>query len=351
LAFLCLITSAIMKKTRLFLLLLCFSICTYAQQTTTTTAHPDSVVTTKRKALLVNASLQYISNLTYAGVKDNSSVPILLPTVTLVSKTGLFLSSSGYFNVSDRGSQSEGLSITPGYVFWFDKDKYYGGAVSATKYFITSNSPIILSSFDGTFDGQLFANPGNIVKLAVSGSYRLDKGGAHDWINEADLSKEIQIIKLSDKRRHAFKINPTLSLYSGTQSFNQSYFVNSVVPTAVNKAVTTPGTTTTTTTGGGTGILGVLFPPTTITTTSPSTTSIEQTIVDETVTEQKEQEVRKYQVLAGSVSMPITYTIYKKLQLVGTPYFIKPFNQVTYANEAPRNGLYFLFIVGANITF
>ena len=344
-----------MKKTQLLLLLLCFSVCTYAQQTTTTTVRPDSVVTPKRKALLVNASLQYISNLTYAGVKDNSSVPILLPTVTLVSKTGLFLSSSGYFNVSDRGSQSEGLSITPGYVFWFDKDKYYGGSVSATKYFITSNSPIILSSFDGTFDGQLFANPSNIVKIAVSGSYRLDKGGAHDVINEADLSKEIQIIKLTDKRKHAFKINPTVSLYSGTQSFNQSYFVNSVVPTAVNKAVTTPGTTTTTTStvGGAGGILGILFPPITTTTTSttPSTTSIEQTIVDETVTEQKEQEVKKYQILAGSISMPITYTIYRKLQLVGTPYFIKPFNQVTYANEAPRNGLYFLFIVGANITF
>jgi len=343
-----------MKKTQLILILLLgFSIYTKAQQTTVA-AKPDSIVP-KRKPLLVNASLQYISNLTYAGVKDNSSVPILLPTVTLISKTGLFLSSSGYFNVSDRGSQSEGLSITPGYVFWFDKAKYFGGSVSATKYFITSSSPIILSSFNETFDGQLFANPGKIVKITAQGSYRLDKGGAHDWINEADLSKEIQIIKLTDKRKHAFKINPTVSLYSGTQSFNQSYFVNSVVPTAVNKAVTTPGTTitTTSTVGGAGGILGVLFPPTTTTTTTttPSTTTIEQTIVDETVTEQKEQEVRKYQILAGSVSMPITYTIYKKLQLVGTPYFIKPFNQVTYANEAPRNGLYFLFIVGANITF
>ena len=340
-----------MKKPQLIALLLCISLYTYAQQPTTT-AKPDSIAQTpKRKALVVNASLQYISNLTYAGVKDIASVPILLPTVTLVSKSGLFLSSSGYFNVSNRGSQSEGLSITPGYVFWFDKAKYYGGAVSATKYFITSNSPIILSSFNESFDGQLYANPGNIIKLTVSGSYRLDKGGAHDVINEGDLSKEIQIIKLTDKRNHALKINPTISVYSGTQSFNQSYFVNSVVPTAVKKAITTPGTTTTTTTGGGTGILGIIFPPTTTTSTSPSTTSIETTIVDKTVTAQKQEEVKKYQILASSASLPITYTIYRKLQLVGTPYFIKPFNQVTYANEAPRNGLYFLFIVGANITF
>jgi len=345
-----------MKKTQLLLIILLsgFSLCVKAQQATTITK-PDTIVKPKRKPLLFNASLQYISNLTYAGVKDNSSVPILLPTVTLISKSGLFLSSSGYFNVSNRGSQSEGLSLTPGYVFWFDKDKYYGGSFSATKYFITSNSPIILSSFNETIDGQLFVNPDNIVKLAFSGSYRFDKGGAHDWINEADLSKEIQIVKLTDKRNHGFKVNPTVSLYSGTQSFNQSYFINSVVPTAVTKAVTTPGTTTTTTNtiGGASGILGVLFPPTTVTTTTttPSTTTIENEIVDQTVTAQKEQEVRKYQILAGSISMPVTYTVYRKLQFVATPYFIKPFNQVTYANEAPSTGLYFLFIVGANITF
>ena len=127
-----------MKKTQLFLIILLsgFSFCAHSQQTTTTTiTKPDSITKPKRKALLVNASLQYISNLTYAGVKDNSSVPILLPTVTLISKTGIFLSSSGYFNVSDRGSQSEGLSLTPGYVFWFDKSKYYGGSFSGNKIF------------------------------------------------------------------------------------------------------------------------------------------------------------------------------------------------------------------------
>jgi hypothetical protein len=37
--------------------------------------------------------------------------------------------------------------------------------------------------------------------------------------------------------------------------------------------------------------------------------------------------------------------------VVFTPYLIRPFNQVDYINNTSKNGLYFLFSVGASVTF
>lgn len=53
-------------------------------------AQTNTTDSTPVKSLFFNAGLQYISNLTYAGRRDNASVPILLPTFTVVSKQGFF---------------------------------------------------------------------------------------------------------------------------------------------------------------------------------------------------------------------------------------------------------------------
>jgi hypothetical protein len=289
---------------------------------------------THTKSLFYNAGLQYISNLTYAGRRDASSVPILLPTFTVVSKQGFFVSAAGYFDVNGSSSGTEGLSVTPGYVFSFDKKKEFGGALSATKYFITNSSPIILSSFNATIDGQLSYNPGNIVKLTLGGSYRFGKQNSNDMINNVELSKEITLVKTGNAKTSGLKIAPTVTLYTGTQSFYETYYTTSQVQRAVDNP-SAPSSTP---------ILGGLFPGTS-TTPPPS-----QTIITETDTQEKQQEVKKYTVLAASATMPITYTV-NKVQFTLTPYFIKPFNQVDYNTNTSMSGLYFLFTGGASVTF
>jgi hypothetical protein len=278
------------------------------------------------KSLFINAGLQYLSNLTYAGRRDASSVPVLLPTFTLISAKGFFLSGIGYFDLNGSGSQTEGLSVTPGYVFSFDKNKEFGGAISATKYFITANSPIILSSFNATVDGQLHYNPADIVKLTVAASYRFDKQNKNDIINDAELSKEIQLTKTGENNKDGLKIIPDITLYTGTQSFYQTYYTTS----QVQRAVTNPSPSSP---------LNILF---------PNQTS--QSIITQTVTTQKQQEVKQYNILALSGSMEATYVI-KTWQISFTPYLIQPYNQVNYTTNTPQNGLYFLFTIGVNVTF
>jgi hypothetical protein len=260
------------------------------------------------KSLFINAGLQYLSDLTYAGRRDASSVPVLLPTFTLISTKGFFLSGIGYFDLNGVKSAAEGLSITPGYVFSFDKNKYYGGAISATKYFITDNSPIILSSFNATVDGQLHFNPDNIIKLTVDASYRFSKQGSpNDVINDAELSKEIQLTKAGKDNKGGLKITPTVTLYSGTQSFYQA--------STSQTSSTTP--------------LGLLSPPQTVTTGN---------------------QVRQYTILALSGSMLVAYVI-KTWQISFTPYLIQPYHQVNYTTSSPQNGSYFLFTTGVSVTF
>ena len=303
-----------------FLFFLLFALNSYGQQTTNDSAG----IKNANKKLFVNAGLQYISNLTYAGRRDESSVPILLPTFTLISKTGLFLSGIGYFDVDGRSSQAEGASITPGYVFSFDKKKEFGGAISATKYFITANSPIILSSFNASFDVQLHYNPADIVKLTIAGSYRVDRQNKNDIVNNAEFSKEIKIIKSAKFDNDGLKIIPTLTLYSGTQSFYQTYFTQSQVPRSINNPASP---------------LDVLFPN-----QSP------QSITQQTVTTEKQMEVKQYNPLALSGSAQLAYN-FNVWQISFTPYLIKPLNQVNYISNANQNGLYFLFTAGLSATF
>jgi hypothetical protein len=280
-----------MRKPKLIvilLLLMSLSFFSRAQQ-----IQPDTAVKkSAAKTLFINTGLIYLSNLTYAGRRDPTSVPVLLPTLTLISTKGFFLSGIGYFDLNGSKSNTEGLSITPGYVFSFDKKKEYGGAISATKYFITANSPIILSSFDATVDGQLHFNPNDIVKLTVAGSYRINKQGPNDIVNDAELSKEISLVKTGKDNKEGLKVIPDLTLYAGTQSFTQS---------------------------DTSAALGGL------------------------ITNTSQQQERKYGLLALSGSMQLMYTI-KTWQISFTPYLIQPYN-------TSQNGLYFLFTMGVSVTF
>jgi hypothetical protein len=284
------------------------------------------------KSLFFNAGLQYVSNLTYGGRSDASSVPILLPTFTIVSKQGFFVGAAAYFDLNGSKSSTEGISVTPGYVFSFDTKKQFSGSLSATKYFITNSSPIILSSFNATVDGQLNYNPG-FAKLTIGGSYRIGKDNHNDMINNAELTKEISLFKTGTTQTDGLKIAPTATLYSGTQSFTETYYTQSQVQRAVND----PGAP------GSAGILGI--PGTGTAATPPS-----QTIITQNDTQEKQQEVKKYTLLALSASMPITYSV-SKVQFSLTPYFIRPFNQVNYNTNTATNGIYFLFTGGASVTF
>jgi len=275
------------------------------------------------RSINFNATLQYMSNLTYAGRRDESSVPVLLPGFTAVYKGGLFLSASGYFDLNGAKSGSEGLSVAPGYLFSLDTAKKFGGLIMVTKYFITNSSPIILSSFNATVDGQLYYN--GPVKLTLGAAFSLDKDNNRDLINSLQFEKEISLYKTGVLKTNGLKITPTVTFYGGSQTFIETYYTDSQVPRAIaDPAVLSP--------------INVLFPGLS-----------QQQIFNKTVTQQKQREVRQYKLLAISGSIPIDYTL-NSWQFTITPYVTRPFNQVDYTGSG-TTGNYFFFTAGVSYIF
>jgi hypothetical protein len=270
-----------------------------------------------------NATAQYMSNLTYAGRRDESSVPVLLPGFTAVYKRGLFISASGYFDLNGTKSGSEGLSITPGYLFSLDTAKKFGGSVMVTKYFITNSSPIILSSFNASVDGQLYYN--GPVKLTLGATFSLDKDNNRDLINNVQLEKEVWLYKTGPMKASGLKITPAVTFYGGSQAFTETYYADSQVPRAVaDPAILSP--------------INTLFPGLT-----------QQQILNKTITQQKEREVKQYKLLAISGSIPIDYAL-NNWQFTLTPYLTHPFNQVDYTGNG-TSGNYFFFTAGVSYVF
>lgn len=289
----------------------------------TTAIDTDKLLFPPASNFMYNATAQFMSDLTYAGRKDESSVPVLMPGITAVYKHGLFLSALGYFDVNGAKSGSEGLSISPGYLFSLDSAKKFGGSITVTKYFITGNSPIILSSFNVLADGQLYYN--GPVKLTAGATYSFDKDNNRDIVNTAQVEKEIWLYKTGILQVNGLKVTPAITAYAGTQSFTETYYENSQVPRALaDPALISP--------------INTLFPGLS-----------QQQIFNKTITQQKQMEVKEYKLLALSGSLPIDYTL-NSWQFTVTPYLTKPLNQVDYTG-AGVSGNYFFFTVGVSYLF
>lgn len=278
--------------------------------------------TGKSKRIFLNVGSQYISNLTYAGRRDISSVPIVLPNLTFVSTSGFFLGTAAYLNASQGNFGADGLSITPGYVFSLTKNKKLGGVVSATKYFFKDSSAIILNSFNATTDASIYFQP-KLLKISLSGSYQIGET-QNDIVNTLELLKEVSLTK-------AFKIIPTVSVMAGTQSFYQTYYTQ----TTRQRKITNPS-------GESQNIIPLI--------PGGNSPQPNESVINETVTEEQQREIRKYKMLAVTASVPLQYKI-NQFQLNFTPYFIKPINQVDLSSDNEASNFFFLFNSGISFTF
>lgn len=281
----------------------------------------DSADVASPKSIFLGVGFQYISNLTYAGRSDIESVPILLPTLTLVKKNGFFLGAAGYLNAINERFSPDGLSITPGYVFSLGKNKKAGGVVSVTKYFFKDSSQIILGSFNATTDFQFYYTL-SFAKISISTIYQFGKM-SNDLINSLDISKEISLTKGKN-----LTISPIFSLMAGTQSFSETYYING---SRQRRIITNPPSNN--------NPIGGIFPG------GGGTGQPQETIVNEPYTTEMQKEVKKYNALSLSLSVPLVYKR-DKFQVNLTPYLIKPFNAV----DSDAANL-FLFTTGFSYIF
>lgn len=277
--------------------------------------------TQKNKTIFLATGIQYISNLTYAGRGSITSVPLFLPSLTLVSSKGFFLGTAGYMNTANNGYSVDGGSITPGYVFTLGKKNNWSGYISATKYFFKDSSSVILSSFKATADAQI-ALKTKLFKISTSSSLQFGKTNT-DITNTLELSKEINLDK-----KQAFSTEPIISFMLGTQSFTETYYVNSSRKRTI---VSNPPQNQ--------NPIGSIIGG------NPQNTP-QQTTIIEPYTQEMQREIKKYQPLSLSLSIPFNFKI-NKFSANFTPYLISPLNTV--GSSTSKN--LFLFTAGINYTF
>lgn len=291
-----------MKKVLFFLVLLTAAgSLAMAQPASSTVEGAKDTAAGKPQKLFINPGLLYISNLTYAGRKNVVSTPVVTPYVNLILKKGFFVSATGYVNTAKNEWAVDGAGITPGYVFRLSK--HFDGYISATKYFLADSSSLILASMKGSVDAGVDFTP-KLVDVGLTFDYIFGK--TEDFLVGASLSRDI---KATVFRKASLKITPTASLMAGTQSFYETYYVNTITK---KQSAGSPS--------GSQGPLGGLLGTGQ---QNPDTSHV----ITSVITRKQQKQIRKFCPLNAGFSIPVSLHAGKFLFSL-TPDMVFPFNEV-----------------------
>lgn len=316
-------------------LLLCLGLHHRLRAQTAPEAQKDSLVTKKVKKIFLNPGLSFISNLTYAGRRDSAAIPVLLPYLNLISTKGFYLSAMAYANLASHSGSIDGFSLSPGYAFTLNKK--WDGYVSATKYFLSSGSSLILSSLDASVDGGINFKP-HFMQFGLSADWLI--GPSQDVLSGLMIGKELDW-KAGKTRSTAIKWDPNLTLTAGTQSFYQTYYQTVVT----QQKVPVPGSGTPS--GGGGGLGGILGSG------SSGSTVPDSTLIQRTRQQQEQRQVRSFSLLNLSVAAPLNLSA-GVWRIQFSPTLVFPVNGVSFNGSSTNSWVdkpFFYFSMGLGWLF
>jgi hypothetical protein len=278
-----------------------------------------------QKSLFLNAGFTYVSNLTYGGRYDSSSVPVVAPSVILITRKGFFIGAVGYVDAGNGSYGLEGASITPGFA-WHINPKWMA-MFSATKYFTVTNSLIILGALNATGDAALYFTP-KFINMDAGAEYIFGKSN-NDVLTHFEVSKDLKLNHIGEKGK--LKISPTIALYAGTQSFYETYYTKQVE----NKKIIPGGNTS--------GGLGGLLPG------GNTDTSQNTNPLTYVVTQQQQKKINQFNLLSLDLSLPVNFSL-GKWQITASPHWLLPFNQPGFTGNGEGDTIFY-FTVNTGFTF
>jgi hypothetical protein len=157
-------------------------------------------------------SLNYVSDAVFMGRRDSVALPYFNPSFIYQHKSGLFLSSSISYLVSNDANRIDLYTVSGGYDMI--KETFNAG-ISVTGYLFDNESYHIKSSLTtevGAYAGFLTS----AVNIYTSGSFFI--GDEIDFFAGVDINKSINISK------NKFYITPSFTANAGSLHFYNSYF-------------------------------------------------------------------------------------------------------------------------------
>ena len=163
------------------------------------------------------ADVSYISDNVFMGRRDSIAAPYLFPSIGYYNKSGFFADASLSFLTGSEANRVDLLLLSTGYIFNLNK---FSGGISGTAYFFNEESFNVMSSVLGDLTG-IVSYDFEVMEASFSLSGYFNDGSSTDIITGLMLDRTFYAINKN------LMIDPSISLYAGTQHFYQQYYNSS----------------------------------------------------------------------------------------------------------------------------
>ncbi|WP_281542215.1 hypothetical protein [Maribacter aestuarii] len=161
--------------------------------------------------------ISYINDAVFMGRRDSIAAPYIFPSIGYYDKSGFFVDASLSYLVGTEENRIDLFLTSLGYTFNGEK---LNGGISGTAYFFNEDSYNAKSSVLGDISAFLSYDL-NVLEVSAMGSTYFNDGSSTDIFVGLMLDR---VFYSNDK---SFLIDPSISVYAGSQYFYQEYYSTS----------------------------------------------------------------------------------------------------------------------------
>ena len=161
--------------------------------------------------------ISYINDAVFMGRRDSIAAPYIYPSIGYYNASGLFVDISASYLVGSEDNRVDLFMPSLGYDF---SDLHLSGRISGTAYFFNKESYNVKSAVLADVSGFLSYNL-KILEATLMTNIFFNDGGTSDFFVGLMVNR---IFYTNDRN---FLVNPTISLYAGSQNFYEVYYKTS----------------------------------------------------------------------------------------------------------------------------
>ena len=160
------------------------------------------------------ADISYMNDAVFMGRRDSIAAPYILPSLSYFDTSGFFADASLSYLI---GSEENRVDLFLGSAGYLNVGERLSGGISGTAYFFNGDSYNVKSNVLADITGMLSYDL-KALEITLMASTYFSEGDSPDIF--AGLMLDHSIYSTDQK----FLINPTVSLYAGSQYFYQEYY-------------------------------------------------------------------------------------------------------------------------------
>lgn len=160
------------------------------------------------------SDISFINDAVFMGRRDSIAAPYIYPSFSYFDTSGFFADASFSYLIASDENRIDLFLLSTG--FLFEWKKWHAG-ISGTAYFYNEDSYNVRSETVGDLSGYLTYDL-SILDVSLLASTFFNNGSSADIFTGLMLDKPIY------NSDHSFVIDPTLTIYAGSQYFYEEYY-------------------------------------------------------------------------------------------------------------------------------